>query len=70
MKPAIMVLDEPTTGLDGDEARLVMEILTRLQQKGHTIVVITHNRDIALQCADRLITMEQGRILSDVPAGR
>ena len=70
MKPAIMVLDEPTTGLDGDEARLVMEILTRLQQKGHTIVVITHNRDIALQCADRLITMEQGRIRSDAPAGR
>ena len=70
MKPAIMVLDEPTTGLDGDEARLVMEILTKLQQKGHTIVVITHNRDIALQCADRLITMEQGRIISDAPAGR
>ncbi|MEN6443915.1 MAG: energy-coupling factor transporter ATPase [Methanoregula sp.] len=70
MKPGIMVLDEPTTGLDGDEARLVMEILTRLQQKGHTIIVITHNREIASRCADRLITMEQGRIISDAPAGR
>ncbi|MGA2699176.1 MAG: energy-coupling factor transporter ATPase, partial [Methanoregula sp.] len=47
MQPAIIVLDEPTTGLDGDEARLVMEILKKLQVQGHTIVVITHNRDIA-----------------------
>lgn len=66
MQPAIIVLDEPTTGLDGDEARLVMEILKKLQVKGHTIIVITHNRDIAQYCADRMITMAEGKILSDV----
>jgi energy-coupling factor transport system ATP-binding protein len=66
MQPAIIVLDEPTTGLDGDEARLVMEILKKLQQNGHTVIVITHNRDIAQYCADRMITMEEGRILTDV----
>ena len=65
MQPAIIVLDEPTTGLDGDEARLVMEILKKLQAKGHTIVVITHNRDIAQYCADRIITMEEGRVVPD-----
>ncbi|MFA6362535.1 ABC transporter ATP-binding protein [Methanoregula sp.] len=65
MQPAIIVLDEPTTGLDGDEARLVMEILKNLQVKGHTIIVITHNRDIAQYCADRMITMDQGRVISD-----
>jgi energy-coupling factor transport system ATP-binding protein len=65
MQPAIIVLDEPTTGLDGDEARLVMEILKKLQVQGHTIIVITHNRDIAQYCADRMITMEQGRVISD-----
>ena len=62
MQPAIIVLDEPTTGLDGDEARLVMEILKKLQQNGHTVIVITHNRDIAQYCADRMITMDQGRV--------
>lgn len=67
MQPAIIVLDEPTTGLDGDEARLVMEILKKLQVNGHTVVVITHNRDIAQYCADRMITMEQGRVISDSP---
>jgi energy-coupling factor transport system ATP-binding protein len=66
MQPPIIVLDEPTTGLDGDEARLVMEILKKLQVQGHTIVVITHNRDIAQYCADRMITMEQGCVISDV----
>ena len=65
MQPAIIVLDEPTTGLDGDEARLVMEILKKLKAKGHTIVVITHNRDIAQYCADRIITMEEGRVVPD-----
>jgi len=69
MQPAIIVMDEPTTGLDGNEARLVLEILKRLQQKGHTIVVITHNKDIAITCADRIITMDKGRIVSDIVTG-
>jgi energy-coupling factor transport system ATP-binding protein len=69
MQPKIIVLDEPTTGLDGDEARLVMEILKKHQQHGNTVVVITHNKEIARDCADRVIAMEQGRILSDTRAG-
>ena len=65
MHPAIIILDEPTTGLDGTEARLVMEILLALQAKGHTIIVITHNRAIADSCAGRVITMEKGKIIGD-----
>jgi energy-coupling factor transport system ATP-binding protein len=67
MSPAIIVLDEPTTGLDGNETRLVMEILKNLQNEGHTIIVITHNKEIAQNCADRIITMEKGSIISDIP---
>ena len=65
MQPEVIVLDEPTTGLDGDEARLVMATLKKLQHRGHTVIVITHNREIAEQCADRIVAMEQGRIVSD-----
>jgi len=65
MQPEIIVLDEPTTGLDGDEARLVMATLKKLQQQGHTVIVITHNREIAEQCADRIMAMDQGKIVSD-----
>ncbi|MGA2918260.1 ABC transporter ATP-binding protein [Methanoregula sp.] len=69
MRPPAIVLDEPTTGLDGIEARLVMEILKTLQLAGHTIIVITHNREIAQYCADRVILMEKGRIISDSAGG-
>jgi energy-coupling factor transporter ATP-binding protein EcfA2 len=65
MQPSVIVLDEPTTGLDGNEALLVIDILKNLQEKGHTIIIITHNRDIATHCADRIITMESGKIISD-----
>jgi len=65
MKPNVIVLDEPTTGLDGYEALLVISILKKLQEKGHTIIIITHNHDIAEHCADRIVTMENGRIISD-----
>lgn len=65
MQPSVIVLDEPTTGLDGYEALLVISILKKLQQKGHTVIIITHNRDIAVNCADRIITMESGKIISD-----
>ena len=65
MQPSIIVLDEPTTGLDGYEAILVINMLKKLQEKGHTIIIITHNRDIAEHCADRIITMEGGKVISD-----
>jgi len=64
MQPALIVLDEPTTGLDGNEARHVLEILKAMQKKGHTIVIITHSREVA-GCADRIITMEKGMVVND-----
>jgi energy-coupling factor transport system ATP-binding protein len=66
MQPAVIVLDEPTTGLDGKEAREVMEVLKELQLAGHTIIMVTHSNEIATECADRLIRMDQGRIVSDL----
>ena len=65
MQPSVIVLDEPTTGLDGKEAREVMEVL-KTQLAGHTIVMVTHSNEIATKCADRVIRMEQGRIVSDL----
>jgi energy-coupling factor transport system ATP-binding protein len=65
MRPAVLVLDEPTTGLDGAESREIIAILKQLQEQGHTIVMVTHSREIAGQCADRVVRMEAGRIVSD-----
>ncbi|HUU76653.1 MAG TPA: energy-coupling factor transporter ATPase [Methanoregulaceae archaeon] len=69
MQPAVLVLDEPTTGLDGAESREIIDILKNLQQKGHTIIMVTHSREIAEECADRIVRMESGRIVSDSRTG-
>jgi len=66
MRPKVIILDEPTTGLDGREAREVMEILKHLQQEGRSIVMVTHSRQIAEECTDRIITIDSGRIQSDI----
>lgn len=66
MRPKVIILDEPTTGLDGREAREVMEILKLLQQEGRSIVMVTHSRQIAEECTDRIITIDSGRIQSDI----
>jgi len=65
MQPAVLVLDEPTTGLDGEESREIITILKQLQEKGHTVIIITHSSEIAGQCADRVVRMEAGRIVAD-----
>jgi len=65
MKPSVIVLDEPTTGLDARESGRVMEILGRLRQDGHTIVMVTHDMLIGEEYADRIVRMEQGRIVYD-----
>ncbi len=65
MRPEIIVLDEPTTGLDEAESDTMMQLMERLQQSGHTIIMVTHNMRIAETYADRIIGMENGKITGD-----
>ncbi|HOP66251.1 MAG TPA: energy-coupling factor transporter ATPase [Methanoregulaceae archaeon] len=69
MKPPVLILDEPTTGLDGEESREIIELIKRLQGDGHTIIMVTHSREIAEECADRIVRMDAGKIVSDSAAG-
>ena len=66
-QPQAIVLDEPTTGLDYRHQRNMMEMLKRLNQDGHTIIIITHSMWVAAEYANRTIVMKDGRILSDGP---
>jgi energy-coupling factor transport system ATP-binding protein len=66
-KPEVIILDEPTTGLDAVELRGMMALIQRLNQAGHTIVIITHAMDIAAAYARRVILMQGGRVLRDGP---
>jgi lipooligosaccharide transport system ATP-binding protein len=63
--PDLVLLDEPTTGLDPQARHLVWERLFRLKQRGVTLVLTTHYMDEAEQLCDRLVVMDNGRIVAE-----
>jgi energy-coupling factor transport system ATP-binding protein len=64
-QPRVIILDEPTTGLDYPQQKNMMEMLKHLNQRGHTIVIITHSMWVAAEYATRTIVMKDGSILAD-----
>jgi len=64
-EPSILLLDEPTTGLDPQARHLLWERLYRLKQQGVTLVLTTHYRDEAEQLCDRLVVMDKARIVAE-----
>jgi len=66
-QPQVIILDEPTTGLDERHQRNIMEMLERLNEKGHTVIIITHSMWVAAEYANRTIVIKDGCILSDGP---
>ena len=63
--PVLLVLDEPTTGLDPQARRLVWERIRTLKRQGTTILLTTHYMEEAAQLCDRLIVMDRGRIIAE-----
>ena len=67
MNPDILILDEPTTAQDFLGRHALCDIAKRMQERGKTIVMISHDMDLVAEYADRIVIMANGRILADAP---
>jgi len=65
--PKHMIIDEPTTGLDNKTSEKVLNILSKLNSQGHTVIVITHNMNIVAKYCKRVLVMKDGKIIIDGP---
>jgi lipooligosaccharide transport system ATP-binding protein len=66
-QPELLILDEPTTGLDPQARHLLWERLYRLKREGVTLIITTHYMDEAEQLCDRLVVMDHGSIVAEGP---
>jgi energy-coupling factor transporter ATP-binding protein EcfA2 len=64
-EPQILIVDEPTTGLDSKGGHAMMEIMRQLNEAGNTVIIITHDMGIVAEYSRRAICMANGRIVAD-----
>ncbi len=67
MKPQIMLFDEPTSALDPEMVGEVLDVMKALAREGMTMVVVTHEMGFAREVADRVVFMDQGKIIEEAP---
>ena len=67
--PETIIADEPTGNLDPERSWELMELLVRINELGTTVLVVTHERDLVNQFSKRVVTIDQGRIVSDQIGG-
>src|SRR5207237_8239742 len=70
LRPDVLVLDEPTTGLDFAEQQKMMALLRALHAGGRTIVIITHTPWVIAEYAERVVLLAEGRLRFDGPPGQ
>ena len=67
LAPPVVVLDEPTTGLDSCECVKVMDIIRRIHERGTTVVMVCHDMEVVADYAARCIVMSGGEVVDDAP---
>ena len=65
MRPQIMLFDEPTSALDPEKVNEVLQVIEDLAREGITMVIVTHEMNFAFKVSNRIVFMEQGRVVCD-----
>jgi|LSQX01.1.fsa_nt_gb energy-coupling factor transporter ATP-binding protein EcfA2 len=65
IEPQVLVIDEPTTGLDARGAEGMMTLIDHLNKLGHTVIIITHDMKLVAEYATRVIAMSRGKVIAD-----
>jgi len=69
-RPKILVADEPTGNLDSINSQEIISLLKKINEFGTTVVLVTHNREIVNSLRKRVVTLDQGTVISDQKSGR
>jgi ABC-2 type transport system ATP-binding protein len=64
-KPSVLLLDEPTVGVDPQSRQKIFDMLDQLHQGGTSILLTTHHLDEAQQCSDKIVIVDQGKVIAD-----
>jgi ABC-type polar amino acid transport system ATPase subunit len=67
MRPRIMLFDEPTSALDPEMIQEVLSVMEGLARDGMTMICVTHEMGFARRVADRVVFMDQGRVVEEAP---
>jgi ABC-type polar amino acid transport system ATPase subunit len=70
MQPEVLLFDEPTSALDPELIGEVLDVMKELAREGKTMVVVTHEMGFANEVSDRIIYMDDGRIVEEGPPER
>ncbi|MFW0837738.1 MAG: cell division ATP-binding protein FtsE [Candidatus Komeilibacteria bacterium] len=69
-KPKLLIADEPTGNLDSINTKEIIDLLLKINEIGTTVMLVTHNREVVNNLKKRVVTMDQGEIISDQSRGR
>jgi glutamate transport system ATP-binding protein len=70
MEPKLMLFDEPTSALDPEMIKEVLDVMVELAAEGTTMLVVTHEMGFARSAADRVVFLDQGRVVEEAPPDR
>ena len=69
-KPRVVIADEPTANVDFDMSIGIIKLLKKINEDGTTVIVVTHDKEIVKQFGDRIVELDQGRVVSDTGASK